>query len=61
MRHSETNEARKLGAGRAAEVFLARDEQGRAVVRKVFGGDGAAKLVLYLLTGAGNAYAWCES
>ncbi len=61
MRHSETNEARKLGAGRAAEVFLARDRRGRAAVRKVFGGDGASKLVLYLLTGAGNAYSWCES
>ncbi len=30
-------------------------------MRKVFSGDLASKLVLYLLTGAGNAYAWCES
>ncbi len=61
MRHEATNEPLKLGQGRAAEVFLARDSRGRAVARKVFGGDLASKLVLYLLTGAGNAYAWCEA
>ncbi len=61
MRPETTDAAQKLGQGRAAEVFLARDEHGRAAVRKVFGGDLASKLVLYLLTGAGNAYAWCES
>ncbi len=52
---------RKLGAGRAAEVYLDRDRKGRAMVRKIFGGDGAAKLVLYLLTGAVNPYAWCRA
>ncbi len=61
MQHPDDNQPRKLGQGRAAEVFLARDEHGRAVVRKVFGGEGVANCVLYLLTGAGNAYAWCES
>ncbi len=61
MRHSQANEAQKLGQGRAAEVFLTRDHRGRPAVRKVFGGDGASKLVLYLLTGAGNAYSWCEA
>ncbi len=61
MRHRSSSKARRLGQGRAAEVFLAEDEQGRAVARKVFSGDLASKLVLYLLTGAGNAYAWCES
>ncbi len=52
---------RKLGAGRAAEVYLDRDRQGRAMVRKIFGGEGLAKLVLYLLTGAANPYAWCRA
>ncbi len=61
MQHASNNDGHKLGQGRAAEVFLARDAQGRAVARKIFGGDLASKLVLYLLTGAGNAYAWCES
>lgn len=51
---------RKLGAGRAAEVFLDRDERGRPIVRKVFSGDSASTLVLLVLTGAGNPYAWCE-
>lgn len=33
----------------------------RATVRKVFGGDMASRIVLYVLTGAPNPYAWCES
>ncbi len=61
MRHQNTIEGQRLGRGRAAEVFLARDRHGRATVRKVFTGDLACKLVLFLLTGAGNAYSWCES
>ncbi len=61
MRHQTSSEARELGRGRAARVYLTQDRAGRAAVRKVFGGDAASKLVLHLLTGAGNAYAWCEA
>lgn len=50
---------RKLGAGRAAEVFLGRTADGSRIVRKIFGGDRLSKLVLWLLTGAPNSYAWC--
>ncbi len=50
----------KIGQGRAAQVFSDRDAAGRPIARKVFTGDAASKLVLYLLTGAPNPYAWCE-
>ncbi len=52
---------RKLGQGRAAQVFLDVDSSGRAVARKVFRGELVSKVVLYLLTGAPNPYAWCEA
>ncbi len=58
---SNADGLQKLGQGRSAEVFLDYDASGRKVARKIFGGDRASKLVLYLLTGAGNPYAWCRS
>ncbi len=51
----------KLGQGRAAQVYLDRDAGGREIVRKIFTGELASKLVLYLLTGAPNPYKWCEA
>lgn len=51
---------RQIGRGRSARVFLDRDEEGRAIVRKVFVGEGLSKVVLFALTGSANPYTWCE-
>ncbi len=49
-----------FGRGRSGLVFRSRDEQGRDTVRKVFVGEAAAKVVQLALTGAPNAYTWCQ-
>ncbi len=49
-----------VGEGRSAVVYLGHDQQGRPIARKVFTGDTASKLILYLLTGSANPYTWCE-
>lgn len=48
----------EVGRGRSGVVYFGRDELGREVVEKIFGGDTASKLVLYTLTGAPNPYIW---
>lgn len=48
----------EVGRGRSGIVYFNRDEQGRDVVAKIFGGDTASKIVLQLLTGAPNPYIW---
>jgi hypothetical protein len=55
--------ARVIGRGRSGVVYLngTRSRGEHATVRKVFGGDLANRIVLYVLTGAPNPYAWCES
>lgn len=50
----------ELGRGRSGVVYRCRDEDGRDVARKVFGGDGAATLVHYAFFGAPNPYVWNE-
>ncbi|MCP3957192.1 MAG: hypothetical protein GY719_05010 [bacterium] len=50
----------KVGRGRSAEVYLGHDAGGRPIARKIFTGDLASTVVLYLLTGAPNPYTWCE-
>ena len=50
-----------VGKGRSAVVYLAHNQQGRKIARKIFTGDSASKLVLYLLTGTANPYTWCEA
>lgn len=49
-----------LGRGRSGVVFRATDGAGRAIVRKVFGAHGTAKLAQLVLLGAPNPYAWDE-
>ena len=50
-----------MGRGRSAEVYLDHDSGGRPIARKIFTGDLASTVVLYLLTGAPNPYTWCEA
>ena len=51
----------KVGRGRSAEVFLDHDSRGQPIARKIFTGEFASKVVLYLLTGSANPYTWCEA
>lgn len=51
---------RYVGKGRSGSVYRHHDDAGREVVRKVFGGDTASKIVLIALTGAPNPYVWLE-
>jgi len=48
-----------IGSGRSAKVFLWEDD-GRKIATKTFTGEKVSKLVLFVLTGAGNPYTWCE-
>lgn len=48
----------EVGRGRSGVVYFERDERGRDIVEKIFGGDTASKLVLYTFTGAPNPYIW---
>ncbi len=61
MRNKGNRRQRRVGQGRSAVVYLDHDAQGGSLGQKVFTGDSASKLVLYLLTGSGNPYTWCES
>lgn len=56
----QNNEVRqRIGAGRSGVVYrVSRPDGGLAI--KVFAGDSASKLVLYILTGAPNPYIWNE-
>ncbi|MHC4994493.1 MAG: hypothetical protein ACYTGQ_05505, partial [Planctomycetota bacterium] len=60
MPSANTPTERYVGQGRSGSVYLQLDETGRPVVRKVFGGDTASKLVLLALTGGPNPYVWSE-
>lgn len=50
----------RIGAGRSGVVYRVRRPEGDLAV-KVFAGDSASKLVLYILTGAPNPYSWNEA
>ena len=57
------HQVRVVGRGRSGVVYL---EQGQSdgdvtTVCKIFGGDTASRIVLYVLTGAPNPYVWCEA
>lgn len=49
----------RIGAGRSGVVYRVHRPEGDLAV-KVFAGDSASKLVLYILTGAPNPYIWNE-
>lgn len=57
------NRARIIGKGRSGVVYLERDQSNSdmTTVCKIFGGDTASRLVMYVLTGAPNPYVWCEA
>lgn len=55
----KTEEGERIGAGRSGVVYRVRRDEGDLAV-KVFAGDRASKLVLYILTGAPNPYIWNE-
>ncbi len=57
------NRARIVGKGRSGVVYLERDQSNgdMTTVCKIFGGDTASRLVMYVLTGAPNPYVWCEA
>ena len=57
------HQARVVGKGRSGTVYLDRGQSGSdaPTVCKIFGGDTASRLVLYVLTGAPNPYIWCEA
>jgi len=64
--HISTNgnpRARVVGRGRSGVVYLERGQSSRdtLTVCKIFGGDTASRLVMYVLTGAPNPYIWCEA
>jgi hypothetical protein len=54
-------DAEYVGQGRSAVVYLAHDDEGLPLARKIFTGDSASKLVLFILTGSANPYTWCEA
>ena len=55
--------ARVIGRGRSGVVYLEGAQSGgdATTVCKIFAGDTASRLVMYVLTGAPNPYIWCEA
>ena len=53
-------EGTELGRGRSGAVYLARDEDGAELARKVFDSHSVTKLVQWILLAAPNPYMWSE-
>ncbi|MGB1581344.1 MAG: hypothetical protein ACPHER_07545, partial [Nevskiales bacterium] len=57
---TSTEQRQRIGAGRSGVVYRVKRPGGDLAI-KVFAGDSASKLVLYILTGAPNPYIWNEA
>ena len=59
MKNPQSNPT-PIGQGLSGVVYRDRDALGRDIVRKVFMGSTATKLIHYVFFGAPNAYIYCE-